>query len=137
MTEAPAAEDLARIDAFISAFNEGDVDRCLLLSSPELTVKTAREWPGGGSYSGERDVRAFLEQFLDPWERIRYEHEAPEAICGRVVERARWVGSGRTSGIESSVDFYSVWSLSDGLIARLDVFALREQARASARSGAA
>jgi ketosteroid isomerase-like protein len=133
MSEVPRAEDLAVVQAFIDAFNAGDVDRCIGLTQPDVVLSTAREWPGGGRYDGQDEIGRFLEEFLGDFARIRYEHLDPEDVNGRIVERARWVATGRTSGIESSVDFYSVWSLGDGLISRLDVFALKEEARGFAR----
>jgi ketosteroid isomerase-like protein len=133
VSASPPPEDLALVEEFVEAFNRGDLDRCLSLTPPEFTMDTAREWPGGGSYSGHAQVRAFLEEFIGDWERIRYEHSDPEIVNRGIVERARWVGAGRTSGIESSVDFYAVWSVADGQITRFAAFALKEEARGFAR----
>jgi hypothetical protein len=133
VNETPAPEDLALVDEFIESFNRGDLDHCLSLTPPGFTMDTAREWPGGGSYSGHGQVRSFLEEFIGDWERIRYEHFDPEPVNGNLVERARWVGAGRISGIESSVDFYAVWSVANGQITRFAAFALKEQAREFAR----
>ena len=132
MSTPPPAEDLALVQAFVDAFNAGDLDRCLALTRPDFAMATAKEWPGGGVYEGQAAVRAFLEEYIGDWGEIRYEHSGPEAVGGRIVERSRWVGSGRTSGIETSVDFYSVWSVEEGLLARFDAFALRDEARAFA-----
>jgi ketosteroid isomerase-like protein len=134
LSEPPPERELALVQAFVDAFNARDIDRCLSLTWPDLSMATAEEWPGGGTYRGQTEVRRFLEEFLEPWEQIRYEHGAQEHVNGKVVERARWVGTGRRSGIESSVDFYSVWTITNDLIARMDVFARRQQARAFARS---
>ena len=100
---------------------------------PIFVISTATEWPGGGTYSGHRQVRAFLEEFLDHWQQIRYEHERRERVSGRFVERGRWVGRGRASGAPSAVDFYTCWSVNDGLITRMDVFARRAEALDCAR----
>ncbi len=125
--------DEQAIDAFIEAFNARDVDRALAFGDTDFVISTADEWPGGGTYEGPERVRAFLEEFLEPWQEIRYEYEHREQVGARFVERGRWVGRGRASGAPSAVDFYTCWSVNDGLITRMDVFARRLEALECAR----
>ena len=122
------------IQRFVDGFNSGEVDDLIATATDDLVIRTAQEWPGGGEYLGADAARAFLEDFLGDWEEIRYERLAGEVVEGKVVERARWVGTGRTSGLKSTVDFYTSWTIRDGLVARMDIFAKREQAREFART---
>jgi hypothetical protein len=121
------------IQRFVDAFNTGGIDAQLAAATPDVVIATAAEWPGGGEFTGEA-LRQFLGDFVSDWEQIRYERLGGEVVAGHVVERARWVGTGRTSGIESSVDFYTAWTVRDDLVARMDIFARRSQAREFARS---
>jgi hypothetical protein len=47
----------------------GDVDRCVGLTRPDVVMSTAKEWPGGGSYEGQGDMRRFFEEFLGDFAR--------------------------------------------------------------------
>ncbi|MQA74393.1 MAG: DUF4440 domain-containing protein [Solirubrobacterales bacterium] len=127
----------ACVRGFVAAFNSGDLERQLSFGTPDLVMTTADEWPGGGRYAGREEVRRFVTEFLETWGSIRYEQLAGENVGGRLVERARWVGSGRSSGVETAVDFYSVWTVRADLVARLDVFGTRAQAREFARAASA
>jgi ketosteroid isomerase-like protein len=131
---APASPDDDAVQGFVDAFNAGDLDGQLRLAAPDLVLCTATEWPGGGEYRGLERARRALSEFVETWDEIRYERLAGEVVAGHIVERARWVGRGRASGIESAVDFYTAWTVRDGLVARIDLFARRDQAREFARS---
>ncbi len=122
------------IGRFVDAFNAGNIEDVLAVASDDVILQTAAEWPGGGEYRGADAAGAFLAEFVEDWHEIRYEQLATEVVEGHVVERARWVGTGRTSGLASAVDFYTVWTVRDGVVARMDIFAKRDQAREFARS---
>jgi ketosteroid isomerase-like protein len=128
----PRVPDCVR--AFVAAFNAGELERQLSLATPDLVLTTAPEWPGGGRYAGREEVRRFVREFQDTWGSIRYEQLAHEVAGERLIERARWVGRGRSSGVETAVDFYTVWTVREDRVARMDVFATRAAAREFARS---
>ena len=132
----PTANDLAAIEGFVEAFNAGDVDALLHRADPGIVMATAREWPGGGVYRGADEVRRFIQEFRGDWAEIRFERLTSETVGDRLVERSRWLGRGRTTGIETQVDFYAAWTVRDGRVRRVDVFARRDEAREFARSDA-
>jgi ketosteroid isomerase-like protein len=123
VSEGADADLVAVSEGIWSAFNARDWDRFFSLTTSDYVVRTDPRWPGGGEFHGRDELLRFLEQFLEPWEELRYERMAePEPINGCVVERGRWAGRGRATGIEGSIEFTSVATLRDGLVARIDFF---------------
>ena len=128
------ADLVAVSDRLWGAFNARDWNRFFSLATPDYVARTDVRWPGGGEFRGRDELMRFLEQFLDPWEELRYERtDDPEIINGHVVERGRWAGRGRATGIEGSIDFTSVATFRDGLMARSDFFIDHDEALRFAR----
>lgn len=97
----------------------------------DYVMATDPSWPGGGEYRGPGDQRRFLEQFLEPWEELRYERTQEPVTRGScVVERGRWAGRGRVSGLAGQLDFTVVISIRDRLVTRSDFFIRHEDALA-------
>jgi hypothetical protein len=133
----PTREEMQAIsDRQWSAFNARDWEALYESTTPDFTAKTDPRWPGGGEFSGREAQMRFFEQFLDPWEKLRYERVGePTALNGRMVERGAWIGVGRTTGIEGRLDFTVVTTFEDGLVKRLDFFISHDEALAFAEQG--
>jgi hypothetical protein len=78
----------------------------------------------------------FFDQFLDPWEELRYERSGePVILNGQMVEQGAWVGVGRATGIEGRIDFTLVTTIENGLVKRSDFFISHDEALAFASGG--
>ncbi|MDP9187962.1 MAG: nuclear transport factor 2 family protein, partial [Actinomycetota bacterium] len=73
MSEAPPATLLAVVDGLWKSFNGRDWDRFFTLTTADYVARTDPQWPGGGEFRGREQLLGFLEQFLEPWEAMRYE----------------------------------------------------------------
>jgi ketosteroid isomerase-like protein len=117
----------------MQAFNARDMDRLFSLLTEDTVVRTDRDWPGGGEFRGRAQIEPFLIEFLDPWNELRYEvREEPVEVGPWLVERGRWHGTGRSSGIEGTIEFTSVARFEAGLMSRLDAFLSHDDALAFA-----
>jgi ketosteroid isomerase-like protein len=83
---------------------------------------------GEGVYSGHEGLRRFFRAYHEAWGAIEYEPaeliDADEQVISVDVERTR----GRTSGIETELTQYAVWTIRESKIVRAVWFTTREQA---------
>lgn len=115
-------------------FNASRYDEFWELIDPDCVLATDPGWPGGGRYEGKEGCRRFVDQFLEAFGGIRLEQVGPTEAIGRcALLRARWVGSGLTSGIEASSDEFSIVMLADsGQIREMHFWFSERQARQTA-----
>jgi hypothetical protein len=103
--------------------------------SPALTMRTAPEWPGGGEFHGYSEFEGFMDQFEESWGKVVYETVGePEDVGEALLWPSRWNARGLSSGIETQVDFWGVFTFGGGLISSLDFFFDRNDALRHARS---
>jgi hypothetical protein len=126
---------LATFARLVSAYNEQGADGWSANTTDDIVMVTAVEWPGGGIFQGPEECGRFLRQFEEAWARIRFEYSEPEVVAGRVFAPSKWVAEGQSSGIESTVDFFSVTTLRGELACRFDAFFRRSLALEFARTG--
>jgi ketosteroid isomerase-like protein len=118
----------------MDAWNERDFDTMLGLLMDEVVLRTDPDWPGGGEFKGRAAVRDFMDEFIEPWGDVRYEvTERAFRIGDRLVERRRWSGKGRASGIEGTIEFTSIIGYDGSLVASCEVFLDHEVALRLAR----
>ena len=118
------------------AFNEEGPEAFASLG-PEVVIATAPEWPDGGEFRGSEEIVAFLHRFTEAWEEIRLEHGEPEHFGDRIVFAARWVATGRTSRIPTTISFHMVATYREAEVSRIDFFFRERDARAFAQAGPA
>jgi SnoaL-like domain len=112
-------------------FNAREMEAFWSLQHPEIVMATAPMWPGGGTYEGIAGFRRFLDQFLDAFSEVRFEHlREPEAVGELALFRGRWVGSGASTGIETaSIEFSVLFGTREGLVDQARFFVEDEDAR--------
>jgi hypothetical protein len=126
---------VAVADELWEAFRLRDWDRLFALTSDDFAARTDPRWPDGAEFHGREEMTHFLEQFLDAWEELRFERTAePEQAGEHLLERGRWVGRGRSTGIEGTIDFTVVQTFAGGRLARSDFFFEDDDARAFAHA---
>ena len=105
------------------------------LMSPAVTMRTAPEWPGGGEFHGYSEFEGFMDQFEESWGQVTYETVGEaEEIGAALLWPSRWKVRGLSSGIETEVDFWGVFTFGEGVFTRLDFFFDRDAALDFARS---
>jgi ketosteroid isomerase-like protein len=85
-------------------------------------------WPEQQLYEGAEGAEQFLREWVAAWEDWRLELEALHDAGDRVVTIVRQHGRSRTTGMPVDMHFAQVWSLRDGTMARMEMYADTEEA---------
>jgi len=119
--------------ALMGAWNDREVDRMFSFLTEDAELRTDPDWPDGGQFKGRDEISRFRNQFIEAWD-VDYERIAdPIRVGDRLVERGRWSGKGRASGIEGTIEFTSVLTYEGRLISSMRAFFDHEEAVAFAR----
>ena len=125
--------DLAR--AGLEAFNRGDVEAVLALMSPDIEVHSVAEVGEAGTYHGPEGYLAWVRIWLEAWDDFRVEvKEIEELGDEQMLVHTTQRGRGRDSGLEVAQDGVYLFTLRDGLLSRLHLYADRESALVAART---
>jgi ketosteroid isomerase-like protein len=118
--------------AFIEAFNRHDFDDAVRYLHPEVEIYPAigGQLDVGRRYRGRDQSRQLLATIS---EGVKNNVEIEDVIEGesKMLQVERWHGRGR-QGIETPVEFSSIYTFRDGLVVRLDSFRDQDQAREAA-----
>ena len=85
-------------------------------------------WPEQQLYEGPEAAEHFLREWLAAWEDWRLEVESLQDAGDTVVAIVRQHGRSRTTGMLVDMHFAQVWSLRDGAMARMEMYADTEEA---------
>jgi uncharacterized protein len=111
----------------------GEWGQAYALYSDEFEWGWSPEFPDiAGVYRDMETPNSRLRAWLSPWERWLCEAEEFVESGDTVVVLARYRGRGKGSGVEVDVPGAHVWRMRDGRAVRLEVFADRPAAMASA-----
>ena len=125
--------DLAR-EGF-EAFNRGDVEGVLRMLSPDVEVHSVAEVGEEGTYRGREGYLAWTRIWLDAWEDFHIELDELEQVDDEnVLVHSTQRGRGKGSGLEVTQHGVYLFTIRDGLVTRLHLYADRESALAAARS---
>jgi hypothetical protein len=123
------------VQRLVEAFNSGDHEAIFALMTPGAVLRSDPDWPDGGEFRGPEEIGAFLDKFEDSWGRIVYETSGePEAVGEALLLPSRWVARGKSSGIDTQMDFWGVFTFEGERLDRLDFFFSRDDAVDHARS---
>jgi ketosteroid isomerase-like protein len=102
----------------VEAFNRGDLERLLVLVSPDCEWHLARLFPGTDAvYRGREGVTRFWNDFREPWESISIETGRIEDLGGdRVLCLMTFYGKGKGSGVDVTQRYANVLAFRDGLV---------------------
>ena len=84
--------------------------------------------PADKTYAGVDGFRAFWQDWLAPWATYRMVNQPPTDLVDRVLVPAHAFGCLEGSTEEIHLSAALVWSIRDGLVARVDYYADREEA---------
>jgi hypothetical protein len=127
-------ELLATYARLVDLYNEKGAEGWREGSTDDVVLASAPEWPGGGTYEGAEAANRFMSDFQEAWASVRFEYSDAEVINGRILAASRWLVEGAASGAPTSIDFFTVTTLRDGLICRFDAFFTRDEALQFARA---
>jgi ketosteroid isomerase-like protein len=120
--------DIETLRAGYEAFNRGDWDAVFRGAHPDFELKTADRVTSPGTYRGHAEVTRFFSDFFEPFEEVVVEpqkfFDRGEQIVAFVLVRSRPMGS--SAVIENRIAH--LWTIRDGMVARLQVFPAREEA---------
>jgi ketosteroid isomerase-like protein len=103
------------------AFNRS-LDEYMDLHAPDVVHVTAPEWPEGGIYRGKEAVRDLWEGMLAAQ---AYSVQLEDVVVledGRVLSTLRTHSTGTTSGAAATTVFYTLGTVREGLIARVEYY---------------
>ncbi len=103
---------------------------------PHMQWGWSDEFPGlAGVFEDHAHPNPRLRSWLSEWEHWRAEADEYLEVGDHVVVLATYYGRGRGSGVEIEQEGAHVFQLRQGKVVRLEIFATRERALESVRSG--
>ena len=116
-----AAVALEIVRAAYVALEADDVAVLLELSSPEIEISTAEQFPWGGHHVGHQGLRAFLSTVTSELD-ARLHTDELFGAGDAVVHVGRTVGRSRRTGHRFDAAEVHVWTVEQGRIASLAVY---------------
>lgn len=117
---AMSEENIELVRQGYEAWNRGDVDAWLELLDPEIEFRTAQLFSDTDAvYRGHEGMKKFWHTFREPWETVLIKVERIESIGeDRVLALFRFLGRGRGSGAEVTVQYANLFTIEDGVASR-------------------
>jgi ketosteroid isomerase-like protein len=110
--------------AAYDAYNSGDLDAAMRFFAPDVeALPDAAVFPEAGALHGPDDLKRWFEEIGSAW--VTVQNEVREVLAvedGRVLVRVDWGGEGVASGIKTTSSVTGIWTISDGLISRVEWF---------------
>src|SRR4029450_10539594 len=115
------------------AFGSGDRQAVLALLCPDVTVEVHTDRPDIGSdvYHGHEGFLANFAELEDVFEDLVLEPGEISEHGDHIMVACRVTGRGKGSGVVIEAKIYHVWTLQEGMAARLEIFNDEGQARAA------
>jgi ketosteroid isomerase-like protein len=113
-------------------WNAGDSAGVLELYADDIVMVTAPEWPDTGPFVGKQAVERSTQEWRSAWELVQVDLDRLEAAGDMVVVEGGWDSRGLASGASGRIPFGLVFTVRDGLIARLEWFMDPVEARRAA-----
>jgi ketosteroid isomerase-like protein len=113
-------------------WNAGDHAGVLELYADDIVMVTAPEWPDSRPEVGKQAVEHATREWRSAWESIEVDLDRLEAVGEMVVAGGAWDSQGLASGAAGRLPFGIVFTVRDGLVARIQWFMDPRQARAAA-----
>jgi ketosteroid isomerase-like protein len=133
MTEANL--DLARRG--YDYWSNGDIEGMLDLATPDIEfVPAIAAGVEGGSVQGPDAFRRFFAELAETWETFLIKVEEYREFGDSVMTVGRLTAKGRGSALELDQPWYTVLTVREGKIARMESFLDRDAAEERARSEA-
>jgi ketosteroid isomerase-like protein len=128
-----SAENVEIVRAGLEAFAEGGVDALVEMLPPEFEFTTPPELASEpGTYRGHDGVRRYFDEFYEAMDEIRVEPQQFHDLGDKVAVEFTLHASGRTTGIETTIDAVQLWDVTGGIARSALICKTLEEARAAA-----
>jgi ketosteroid isomerase-like protein len=122
-------ENVELVETLWDAFQRGDIDTMRGASRSDVVIVQPSELPDSKTYVGHEGVKEAVEDWPKQWDDFRFEVlEIIDISDSQVVSVTRHHGRGAVSGIEVNTIIAYIHTITDGKVARIDMFMSREQA---------
>jgi ketosteroid isomerase-like protein len=122
------AENLALVQQVFEAYFRGDEPALLALAAADIVITQFPEQIDAGEYHGYEGFRQVMADWIGSWDDWSIEILAVREVGGLVLVTARQRGRGRGSGAPMEAESTFVFTVSQGLITRWQMFSSDEQA---------
>ena len=129
-------DNLAKLNAAVSALNRRDVDGMLAVLHPDVRLEPLRAVHDGIVYTGHDGLRQWLADSTEDWEQHHIEVEEVRALGpGRALIAGVLHVRYRESGVEFAAPGAWLCDFRDGLVSRIRFYRDTETALAASKSG--
>ena len=115
-------DDIERLKAAYEALGHGDESAALAMLADDCEWRESAELPGADVLRGRDAIAEFLRHFLESWERFEQTVEDVVVEGDRVGLTIHLTAVGAASGVELDTRYAHVWTMRDGLGARVDAY---------------
>jgi ketosteroid isomerase-like protein len=118
------------------AVNRGDLDVLLTIYHDDVitSLGAIEGWPADliGDHHGKPGFKRLFETWNSTWDDLHVEPREVIDTGERLMVTVDMTGRGKTSGVPTTVRYWDLYTLRDGLISRHEMFRERESALAAA-----
>jgi ketosteroid isomerase-like protein len=119
-------ENVDIVRAALDAFERGEVERALAMADPQLV--STRVDPDGAVFHGHAGFLRMLDEWVEGFADLSFSGDEFIDAGDRVIVRLRQSARGTASGVPVEGEFWLVYTLTAGMIRRLDIYSDRRQA---------
>lgn len=124
-------ETVERLRAAYAALGERRAADAIAMLAEDCEWHESAELPDAGVLRGRAQIAEFLEDFLDTWQRFDQRIEEFTVRDERILLVIHLEAVGRGSGVELDTRYAHLWTIRDGLGARVDAYRDPDAARAA------
>lgn len=127
-----AQQNLEAVRRVYERWARGDFTASMDLLDPQAVLIIGSDFPDAGAYEGVDGIREYMRGFLEPWTRVTIAAEELTDAGDAVLAAVHQSGTGESSGVETELRYFQVWTFRDGKVVRLEGFRDRDRARVAA-----
>src|SRR3954465_11704645 len=109
-----AQENVEVVRGMYEAFNRGDVESAWDSSHPDAELHQPSEIPDSDSYYGREEWARGFYLWFSEFDQPRFEPQEATEAGDFVIMRVLVSGRGKSSGIDSTAEYFDAWTLRDG-----------------------
>jgi ketosteroid isomerase-like protein len=125
-------ENLDTVRGVYAQWAEGDFRGGGRFWHPDGALVMRPGFPDTGVHRGREGIAAYMQGFLEPWERITVVAEELIEVGDNVVAAVFQQGLGKGSGVPTDFRYFHTWVFEDGLVMRIEAIRDRDEALAAA-----
>jgi ketosteroid isomerase-like protein len=128
-----AQQNVEAVRGVYERWARGDFTASMDLLDAQAVLVIGSDFPDAGTYEGLEGIREYMRGFLEPWTRVTIAAEELTDAGDAVLAAVHQSGTGESSGVETELRYFQVWTFRDGKVVRLEGF--RDRARALEAAG--